>query len=76
MLRGGIGVVEMTMTIPGAFEVIAELRRTNPDLIVGAGTVLDLDTAQRCLDAGAAFLTSPALDLEILRVRRQQQYFW
>lgn len=65
VLRGGIGVVELTMTIPGAAEVIAELARTNPDLIVGAGTVLDLDTAQRCLHAGAAFLTSPAVDLEI-----------
>jgi 2-dehydro-3-deoxyphosphogluconate aldolase/(4S)-4-hydroxy-2-oxoglutarate aldolase len=65
VLRGGIGVVEMTMTIPGAIDVIADLARTSPNLIVGAGTVLDLDTARRCLDAGAAFLTSPALDLEI-----------
>jgi 2-dehydro-3-deoxyphosphogluconate aldolase/(4S)-4-hydroxy-2-oxoglutarate aldolase len=64
--RGGIGVVELTMTIPGAFDVIAELARSSPDLMVGAGTVLDLDTARRCLDAGAAFLTSPALDLEIV----------
>jgi 2-dehydro-3-deoxyphosphogluconate aldolase/(4S)-4-hydroxy-2-oxoglutarate aldolase len=63
--QGGIGVIEMTMTIPGAFEVIAELSRTSPNLLVGAGTVLDLDTARRCLDAGAAFLTSPSLDLEI-----------
>src|SRR5580692_1431470 len=66
ILRGGIGVVEMTMTIPGAFEVIEELSRTAPDLIVGAGTVLYLDTARHCQDAGAAFLTSPALDLELL----------
>ncbi len=66
VLRGGIGVLEMTMTIPGAFEVITELSRTSPNLLVGAGTVLDLDTARRCLDAGAAFLTSPSLDLEIV----------
>jgi 2-dehydro-3-deoxyphosphogluconate aldolase / (4S)-4-hydroxy-2-oxoglutarate aldolase len=66
VLRGGIGVLEMTMTIPGAFEAIAELTRTSPHLMVGAGTVLDLDTASRCLDAGAAFLTSPSLDLEIV----------
>ncbi len=66
LLRGGINVVEMTITIPGAFEVIEELRRTNPDLIVGAGTVLYLDTAQHCLDAGAAFLTGPGLDPQIL----------
>jgi 2-dehydro-3-deoxyphosphogluconate aldolase/(4S)-4-hydroxy-2-oxoglutarate aldolase len=66
VFHGGIGVVELTMTIPGAFEVIAKLARTTPNLIVGAGTVLDLDTARRCLDAGAVFLTSPSLDLEIV----------
>jgi 2-dehydro-3-deoxyphosphogluconate aldolase/(4S)-4-hydroxy-2-oxoglutarate aldolase len=66
VLKGGINVVEMTMTIPGAFEVIAELRRTSPNLIVGAGTVLYLDTARHCLDAGAAFLTGPGLDPDIL----------
>jgi 2-dehydro-3-deoxyphosphogluconate aldolase/(4S)-4-hydroxy-2-oxoglutarate aldolase len=66
VLRGGISVVEMTMTVPGAFEVIAELRRTSPNLMVGAGTVLYLDTARHCLDAGAAFLTGPGLDLEMI----------
>lgn len=66
VLRGGIGVLEMPMTIPGAFEVIAELRRTSPHLLVGAGSVFDLDTASGCMDAGAAFLTSPSLDLEIV----------
>jgi 2-dehydro-3-deoxyphosphogluconate aldolase/(4S)-4-hydroxy-2-oxoglutarate aldolase len=62
----GIPIVEVTMTIPGAIEVIAELARNNPELVVGAGTVLDLDNARRCLDAGAKFLTSPGLDLEIV----------
>jgi 2-dehydro-3-deoxyphosphogluconate aldolase/(4S)-4-hydroxy-2-oxoglutarate aldolase len=66
VLHGGIGVVELTMTVPGAFDVISELARTSPELIVGAGTVLDPNTARRCLDAGAAFLTSPALDLRIV----------
>jgi 2-dehydro-3-deoxyphosphogluconate aldolase/(4S)-4-hydroxy-2-oxoglutarate aldolase len=66
VLKGGIGVIEMTMTIPGAFEVIAELRQTHPDLLVGAGTVLNLDAARHCLDAGAAFLTGPGFDPEIL----------
>ncbi len=66
VFRGGIGVVELTMTIPGAFDAMAELARTTPELMVGAGTVLDLNTARRCLDAGAAFLTSPALDLRIV----------
>jgi len=66
VFRGGIGIVELTMTIPGAFEAIAELARTSPNLLVGAGTVLDLNTARRCLDTGAAFLTSPSLDLRIV----------
>jgi 2-dehydro-3-deoxyphosphogluconate aldolase/(4S)-4-hydroxy-2-oxoglutarate aldolase len=46
--------------------VIEELSRTRPELVVGAGTVLDMETAQACLDAGAVFLTSPGLDLEIV----------
>jgi 2-dehydro-3-deoxyphosphogluconate aldolase/(4S)-4-hydroxy-2-oxoglutarate aldolase len=62
----GIPVAEVTLTIPGAVEVIAELSRKRPDLIVGAGTVLDLDSAQRCLDVGAKFLSSPGLDPQIV----------
>ena len=62
----GIPIVEVTMTVPGASTVIAELARANPGFIVGAGTVLDLDVARRCLDVGAKFLTSPGLDLELV----------
>jgi 2-dehydro-3-deoxyphosphogluconate aldolase/(4S)-4-hydroxy-2-oxoglutarate aldolase len=62
ILNGGIDVLELTTTVPGAAEVIAELKRTNPSLLVGAGTVLDRYTASRCLDAGAAFITSPGFD--------------
>lgn len=68
VFRGGIGVVEVTTTVPGAVEVIAELRRTVPELLVGAGTVMNAATARACLDAGAAFLTSPGLDLEIVQL--------
>jgi 2-dehydro-3-deoxyphosphogluconate aldolase / (4S)-4-hydroxy-2-oxoglutarate aldolase len=64
--RGGIPIVEITMTVPGAVEVIAELTRSIPEMIVGAGTVLDIETAQRCLDAGAKFLTSPGLVLDLV----------
>jgi len=64
--KGGIPIVEITMTVPKAIDVISDLSRNDPKLIVGAGTVLDLDTARRCLDAGARFLTSPGLDLEII----------
>jgi len=64
--RGGIPIVEITMTVPGAVEVIAGLTRSIPEMIVGAGTVLDVATAKRCLDAGARFLTSPGLVLEVV----------
>src|SRR5450432_2547841 len=62
----GIPIVEITMTVPGAIEVISELARHAPHLIVGAGTVFDVETARRCLDAGANFLTSTGLDLEMV----------
>ena len=62
MLRCGIPVVELTMTVPGAIGVIEELARTSPELLVGAGTVLDIETARACVDAGASFVTSPGLD--------------
>ncbi len=68
LFHGGIGALEVTLTPPGAVEVIAELTRTTPELVVGAGTVMDLKTARACLDAGAAFLTSPGLDLEIVHI--------
>ena len=63
--RSGIPIVEVTMTIPGAIEVITELAQNNPNVIAGAGTVFDLETARRCLDSGAQFLTSTGLDLDI-----------
>jgi 2-dehydro-3-deoxyphosphogluconate aldolase/(4S)-4-hydroxy-2-oxoglutarate aldolase len=66
MFEYGIPVVELTMTVPGAIGVITELARTHPQLIVGAGTVLDIETARACVDAGAAFVTSPGLDTRIV----------
>jgi 2-dehydro-3-deoxyphosphogluconate aldolase/(4S)-4-hydroxy-2-oxoglutarate aldolase len=64
--NSGIPIAEVTMTVPGAIEVIAELARDWPDLIVGAGTITDTETARRCLGAGAMFLTSPGLDLQVV----------
>jgi 2-dehydro-3-deoxyphosphogluconate aldolase/(4S)-4-hydroxy-2-oxoglutarate aldolase len=64
--HGGIPIVEITMTVPGAIELIADLARNSPDVIVGAGTIFDQETASRCLDAGAKFLTSPGLDLQLV----------
>ena len=70
--HGGIPIVEITMTVPGAIEVISELARNSPELIVGAGTVFDMETARRCLDAGATFLTSPGLDLALVEFARKE----
>jgi 2-dehydro-3-deoxyphosphogluconate aldolase / (4S)-4-hydroxy-2-oxoglutarate aldolase len=60
---GGIPIVEITMTVPGAIEVIRELRKSASGVLIGAGTVLDVETARRCIDAGAEFLVSPGLDI-------------
>jgi 2-dehydro-3-deoxyphosphogluconate aldolase/(4S)-4-hydroxy-2-oxoglutarate aldolase len=64
--RGGIPIVEITMTVPGAVDLISHLARSDPKVVVGAGTVLDTDTARRCLDAGARFLTAPGFNLAIV----------
>jgi 2-dehydro-3-deoxyphosphogluconate aldolase / (4S)-4-hydroxy-2-oxoglutarate aldolase len=72
MLKCGISVVELTMTVPGAIEVISELARTSPELMVGAGSVLNLKTARACVDAGAAFITSPGLDTNIVEFAVRQ----
>jgi len=66
--HGGIPVAEITMTVPDALGVIAELRTSHPDMVVGAGTVLDAATAKKCLDAGALFLTSPGFLPEVVEV--------
>jgi 2-dehydro-3-deoxyphosphogluconate aldolase / (4S)-4-hydroxy-2-oxoglutarate aldolase len=55
----GIPVVEITLTVPGALMVVNDLAKRYPNLAVGAGTVLDEESARRAVDAGARFLTSP-----------------
>jgi 2-dehydro-3-deoxyphosphogluconate aldolase/(4S)-4-hydroxy-2-oxoglutarate aldolase len=64
---GGIPIVEITMRVSGAVDLISHLVHHHPKMVVGAGTVLDVDTARRCLDAGAQFLTSPDLYPEVVR---------
>jgi len=64
--EAGISIVEITMTVPGAIDVIRRLAEQFPNLVVGAGTVLDKDTAERCLDAGARFITSTGLVMEVM----------
>jgi 2-dehydro-3-deoxyphosphogluconate aldolase/(4S)-4-hydroxy-2-oxoglutarate aldolase len=69
----GIPVVEITMTVPNAIDVIAQLARNYPEFIVGAGTVLDIETAQRCIDAGARFITSPGLIPDVLKFTLEKE---
>ena len=66
--ESGIPIAEITTTIPGYLDVIRQLREKKPDMIIGAGTVLDHSTAEACLAAGVDFLTSPSLDLEIIKM--------
>jgi 2-dehydro-3-deoxyphosphogluconate aldolase/(4S)-4-hydroxy-2-oxoglutarate aldolase len=69
---GGISIVEVTLTVPGAVEVIAELTRTvGGDVLIGAGTVLDADDAQACLDAGAQFIVSPGFDRDTVNLAKE-----
>jgi len=62
LLEAGFKTVELTLTTPDAIALLRDLRRrTDDEFLVGAGTVLELETAQRCLDAGADYLVSPCL---------------
>ena len=64
--EAGIPIVEITMTVPDAVGVISQVAKAYPDCVVGGGTVLDAETAKRCIDAGARFVTSPGLIMEVL----------
>lgn len=69
---GGIPIVEVTMTVPGALEVIEQLSKSmGKDMLIGAGTVLDAATAQQCIDAGAEFLVSPGFDLPTVNLAKR-----
>ncbi len=68
---GGIDVLEITMTTPGALEVIRTLRREDPSLLVGAGTVLDAETARACMLEGAQFIVSPSTNLDTIAICRR-----
>ncbi len=71
--EGGIPIVEITMTVPGATEAIRELAGANSaGVLIGAGTVLDAEAARRCRDAGAEFLVSPALNVETIEFAKKE----
>jgi 2-dehydro-3-deoxyphosphogluconate aldolase/(4S)-4-hydroxy-2-oxoglutarate aldolase len=72
--EGGIPIVEITMTVPGAITVIAELsKRYGDEVLIGAGTVLDPETARSCIAAGAQFIISPALNIQTIELCKLQR---
>jgi 2-dehydro-3-deoxyphosphogluconate aldolase / (4S)-4-hydroxy-2-oxoglutarate aldolase len=64
----GIPIVEVTTTVPGAVQVIRDLARHTPEIIVGGGTLFYADSARRCLDAGAKFLTTTGFNKDIVNL--------
>jgi 2-dehydro-3-deoxyphosphogluconate aldolase/(4S)-4-hydroxy-2-oxoglutarate aldolase len=69
---GGVSVLEITMTVPGALGAIAEVaKRFGDEVVVGAGTVLDAETARACMLAGAQFIVSPSLNLDTIACCRR-----
>jgi 2-dehydro-3-deoxyphosphogluconate aldolase/(4S)-4-hydroxy-2-oxoglutarate aldolase len=70
--KGGVPVLEVTMTVPGAIEVIRHMvAHFGKRVLIGAGTVLDAETARLCMLAGAEFIVSPALKLETIEICRR-----
>ena len=72
IIAGGVTVLEITMTVPGAIQVMQQLADHHGDkLLIGAGTVLDAETARSCLLAGAQFIVSPALYVRTIELCRR-----
>lgn len=72
---GGIEAIEITLTVPGAIEVIKELKAAYPnnEILIGAGTVLDPETARLALLAGAEYIVSPSFNVEVVRLCNRYQ---
>jgi 2-dehydro-3-deoxyphosphogluconate aldolase/(4S)-4-hydroxy-2-oxoglutarate aldolase len=69
---GGVPILEITMTVPGALAAMEQVsRRFGADVVLGAGTVLDPETARACILVGAQFVVSPALNLETIAMCRR-----
>ncbi len=71
LAASGLGVIEVTFTVPDAAQVIRGLRTRFPEVLIGAGTVTDRATAEEAIGAGAQFLLSPALSPEMVAVARR-----
>ena len=71
MVAGGITVIEVTMTVPGAIDVLRELKRTYGDkLLLGSGTVTDGEECDATIDAGAEFVVSPSLHMDVIKATK------
>jgi 2-dehydro-3-deoxyphosphogluconate aldolase/(4S)-4-hydroxy-2-oxoglutarate aldolase len=69
LAEGGVTVVEITMTVPGALDVVAQVRKALGDrVLLGAGTILDPETARAALLAGAEYLVAPTINLDVIRL--------
>ena len=66
--KGGIECIEVTMTTPGALKTLEEVRSKIDDVLFGAGTVLDPETARQAILSGAQFIVTPSLNLEVIRL--------
>jgi 2-dehydro-3-deoxyphosphogluconate aldolase/(4S)-4-hydroxy-2-oxoglutarate aldolase len=71
--RGGIPILEITLTVPNATKIISHLREEHPDMVVGAGGVPDTETARLCLDTGAQFITSDGLHIDVIEFAVKQE---
>ena len=72
--EGGIDVFEVTMTVPDAVKLIETLvAEYGNDALIGAGTVLNVDAAKDCIDAGAKFIISPALNFDTIKFCRDRE---
>lgn len=68
VMKGGVTIIEVTFTVPGALEIIRQLAKEIPDnVVLGAGTVLDPKTAANAIEAGAQFIVSPSLNLDVIK---------
>ena len=66
LLQVGLTVAEITMTVPNAIDAIGAVAKRFPEVLVGAGTVTDAETARRAVDAGAEFIVTPCLVPEVI----------
>jgi len=69
--KGGINALEITMTVPGAVDIIKELSeiyKDDEEVLIGAGTVLDSETARACILAGAKYIVSPSLNVDTVKL--------